>query len=239
MQTLTQRALGLLLLRVILIALSMRLAALLFGDAMIMLGALFLLPVNLVTWLVVRRFARAEHAPISFRPGRSWPRELLWALLWLVLFSVAFAAVINVTVFLITGDLNTGFTTIFAVSDPELPPGLLLALGLATLVTYGLFNAPVEEALYRGYAQSRLGGARGIWVPSFFFGVQHMFFAPTLPGAIVYGAAFFVWGLLSAWVVARQGRLLPVTLTHLLVNLGSTIPAVVFPALMLAGVPLE
>ena len=50
------------------------------------------------------------------------------------------------------------------------------------------------------------------------------------------GVAFTVWGLGSALIVWAQGRLLPVTLAHLLVNLMTSSPAVVFPLLVLAGV---
>lgn len=52
---------------------------------------------------------------------------------------------------------------------------------------------------------------------------------------LVYVVAFTVWGLSSAVIVLRQRRLLPITIAHFLANLVTSAPAVVFPALQLAG----
>ncbi|MDN5756302.1 MAG: hypothetical protein L0H32_11150, partial [Micrococcaceae bacterium] len=68
------------------------------------------------------------------------------------------------------------------------------------------------------------------------FGAQHAFFAPTADAMIVYVVAFTVWGIGSALIVLRQKRLLPITIAHFIVNLFTSSPAVIFPALQLAGV---
>jgi membrane protease YdiL (CAAX protease family) len=65
-------------------------------------------------------------------------------------------------------------------------------------------SAPAEELLYRGFAQRqpRTAGLPilGVVVPAAIFGVQHLFFAPTADAMVVYGLAFFVWGLGSALI---------------------------------------
>lgn len=94
--------------------------------------------------------------------------------------------------------------------------------------------------MFRGYSQSRLSRRWPILVTvlvcSVAFGLQHAFFVPTADAMIVYVVAFTVWGLGSALIVLRQKRLLPITIAHFIVNLMTSSPAVIFPALQLAAV---
>lgn len=113
-------------------------------------------------------------------------------------------------------------------------------LAVVAVRTFAPLNAPAEEAVYRGYAQTHLGAvwptALAVGVCSVAFGLQHAFFAPTADAMVEYVVAFTVWGIGSGLIVLRQGRLLPVTISHVVVNLMTSSPAVVFPAQQLAGV---
>jgi membrane protease YdiL (CAAX protease family) len=53
---------------------------------------------------------------------------------------------------------------------------------------------------------------------------------------VVYGVAFFVWGLGSALIYRWQRRLMPLIIAHFLVNLMSTLPALILP-FILQGAP--
>ena len=70
--------------------------------------------------------------------------------------------------------------------------------------------------------------APAILVPGAIFALQHVFYAPTPDLAIVFVAAFFVWGVGSGIIVHRQGRLMPIIVAHFLVNLSLSAPALVF-----------
>lgn len=210
-----------------------------------MLASLSLLPVNIVSLVLVARFLKDEGGSLGKLFGfeaRRLPKDLAWAFLWLTVLSVPFAATIFGTVWLLHGDETfTAFETIFF--DPNaatiVSPALALALGILTVLTFAPLNAPAEEAAYRGYALSRLSTA---WAPaiavvvsSLAFGLQHAFFAPSSGAMLVYVVAFTVWGLGAALIARWQKRLLPITIAHFIVNLMTSLPAVIFPALQLSG----
>lgn len=210
-----------------------------------LLASLSLLPVNIISLLLVSRFLRAEGQSLRslFAPGRSVPRDAAWGLLWIAVLYVPFVLAVMATMWLLHGSgMFEAFQTVFY--DPDAAtvasPVWALVLGVVAVLTFAPLNAPAEEAVYRGYAQSRLSAGWAPWpamlVCSLAFGAQHAFFAPTTDAMIVYVAAFTVWGLGSALIVRAQGRLLPVTIAHLLVNFMTSSPAVVFPLLVLAGV---
>jgi len=67
------------------------------------------------------------------------------------------------------------------------------------------------------------------------FGLQHAFFAPSADAMIVYVVAFTVWGLGSSLIVLKQKRLMPITISHFVVNVATSSPAVIFPALQLSS----
>lgn len=210
-----------------------------------MLASLSLVPVNVACLVLTARLLRREGQSlrILFAPQVGWPREIAWGLLWITVLFVPFVVAVLATTWALHGsDTFTAFETIFY--DPHaasvLSPGLALGLGVVAVLTFAPLNAPAEEAVYRGYAQARLDGplprAAAVTLCSLAFGLQHAFFAPTVDAMVVYVVAFTVWGVGSAIIVLRQGRLLPVTISHLAVNLMTSSPAVVFPALQLAGV---
>ena len=67
-------------------------------------------------------------------------------------------------------------------------------------------------------------------------GVQHILFAATVPGMLVYFVAFTVWGLGAAVIVSKQGRLFAVVIAHWIVNIMTSSPAIILPILQLMGV---
>ena len=204
-------------------------------------GALYILPVNilslvLVRWLVHREGGRLRDL-IGFSRKRLG-RDILWGLLWLMVLYFPFVLAIMGTMFALYGaELFTQFEAVFAPSPeavPILPFAASLTLAIVLFVTFTPLNAPVEEVVYRGYAQRNLGSPTwfAILLPAIAFGIQHMFFSPTLPGMVVYGVAFFVWSVVGGIIYAKQRRLMPLIVAHVLVNLFTSAPALVVPFLV-------
>lgn len=209
------------------------------------IGTLVLLPVNVICLVLVLRLYRSRGVSfagaLGVRRGRVL-RDIGWGLLWLVVLNVPFmATIMGVMWLLYGGGMFEAFATVFA-GEPEalaFAPAAALAIGIVVVVAFAPLNAPTEELVYRGVAQSglanRIGAPLAIVAQALAFGLQHIAFA-TSPGAmLVYGTAFFVWGALAGIVVRVQGRLLPVVVAHLVINLLTSAPALVFPILQLAG----
>lgn len=211
-----------------------------------MWATLGLLPVNVICLVMVRKFYRDEGvslaAALGIQKGRVG-RDILWGLLWLFVLNVPFMAVVAGTVFALYGsDAPAAFETIFfnPESSVQMEPAILLIISLVAVVPFMLINAPTEELVFRGYGldgiASRWGGAAAILATSLLFGAQHILFAATVPGMLVYFVAFTVWGLCAAIIVRKQGRLLPVVIAHWIVNIMMSSPAIIFPILQLSGV---
>lgn len=210
-----------------------------------MLASLSLIPVNIISLVLVSRLLRSEGSSLKslFRPGRSALRDGGWGLLWIAVLYIPFVLAVMGTMWVLHGPgMFEAFATVFY--DPEAAaiasPLWSLILGLVAVLAFAPLNAPAEESVYRGYAQSRLSAVWSPWpamlVCSLAFGAQHAFFAPTTDAMIVYVVAFTVWGLGSAIIVRAQRRLLPITIAHFVVNLMTSSPALVFPILVLSGV---
>jgi membrane protease YdiL (CAAX protease family) len=211
-----------------------------------MFAALYLLPVNLVCLVVVARLLRRDGRRlrdlIGFEPARLG-RDILWGLLWLSVLYLPFVLTVMGVMFLLHGGaMFTEFETVF-VPDPASVPRLgmttSVVLGALTVLTFAPINAPTEELVYRGYAQGMLQRAfRHPWlailIPAVGFGLQHLFFAPTIDAVLVYAAAFFVWGSGSGLIYLRQQRLMPLIVCHTIVNLLSSLPALLMPFLLTA-----
>lgn len=244
---------GLPALRVVLVALFATLAWAIVGLAVgwtaypspPLIAAVAMIPVNLVCLRILARRARAEGRRlvdlIGFRRGRVG-RDVLWGLLWLAVLYVPFVLTIMLVMFLRHGDgMFAAFETVFVDPDaiPALDPVIAGILAVLAVVTFAPLNAPAEELLYRGVAQSalsrRLPLLLAIVIPSAFFAVQHVWYAPTPDAVLVFVAAFFVWGVGSGVIVHRQGRLLPIIVAHFLVNLLTTLPALAIPFLLANG----
>lgn len=200
------------------------------------LSALALLPVNIATLLVLRLIVHREgttlRAMVGFDRVR-FGRDVLWGVLWIMVLYLPFVGAIIGTMFALYGtDVFASFQTVFAPDVAQLPTfGVAgsVASGVLVLLTFPIINAPAEELLFRGYSQTRLRGVLAIVLPSLAFGLQHIFFATTLPGMLVLGVAFFVWGLGSALIFRAQGRLLPLIVAHFIVNLFTSAPALILP----------
>ena len=86
-----------------------------------------------------------------------------------------------------------------------------------------LANAPIEEIIYRGWLQTglthRYGVVVAIIVQGLLFGLQHTMFAIDVRGMVVYGFAFFAWGVTAGIIVHKQRRLAPMVIAHWIVNL--------------------
>jgi membrane protease YdiL (CAAX protease family) len=210
-----------------------------------MLAAVAMLPVNLICLWLVSRLLRAEGRGIRGLLGfdrRRVGRDLLWGLLWILVLYLPFSGTIIFVTWLQHGsDVFERMQTVFfdPASVPTLTPVAWSVLAIVAVVTFAPLNAPVEELIYRGYAQGTLrqaqGPARGWWtplaviVPSILFGVQHIWYAATPDAVVAYVCAFFVWGIGSALIYLRQRRLMPLVFAHGAVNLLSTLPALAVP----------
>ncbi|WP_181157420.1 CPBP family intramembrane glutamic endopeptidase [Microbacterium sp. MYb62] len=210
-----------------------------------MWATLGLVPVNVLCLVLVRRFLREQGvslgAALGVRRGRVG-RDVLWGLLWLFVLNVPFMAVVTGTVFLLYGrEAPSAFATIFfdPASSVRMDPVVLLVISLVAVVPFMLINAPTEELVFRGYGldgiASRWSVAAAIVTTSLLFGAQHILFAATVPGMLIYFLAFTVWGLCAAIIVRRQGRLLPVVIAHWIVNITMSSPAIILPILQISG----
>lgn len=208
-------------------------------------ATLGLLPVNMLCLVLVCSFYQAEgvslRAALGIQKGRIG-RDVLWGLLWLFVLNVPFMAVVAGTVFLLHGnDAPSAFATIFydPASSVPMEPVVLLVISLVAVVPFMLINAPTEELVFRGYGldgiASRWGATVAMFATSLLFGAQHILFAATVLGMLVFFIAFTVWGLCAAVIVRKQGRLLPVVIAHWIVNIMLSSPAVLFPILQLTG----
>lgn len=217
-------------------------------EAVSTLGAIYLLPVNIVSLMLVGWLLRREgphesawagiRAAIGFDRARLG-RDIGWGFAWLMVLFVPFVVAILGTMFaLYGGDMFERFETVFAPELSQLPTlGFAgsLVLAIVAVVTFAPLNAPAEELVYRGYSQGRLAlrhPVAAVLVPSALFGIQHIAFAATPTAMLVYAVAFFAWGLGSALIYRRQGRLMPLIIAHIIVNLGTSIPALIVPFLI-------
>lgn len=199
-------------------------------------------PLNLVTVLMLRSALRREPIRfpelVGFRRGRLGS-DICWGLLWLLVLTTAFWAVLTVLPLLL---FQPGSTVEFAsmyeqtfVGDAAqagavftLPP----AVFVVNLVVFALTNPIIEEMAYRAYAQQRLvarvGAPLGVVLTAVAFGLQHTLYAFSAAGMLVFGVAFFCWGLVSGWIYHRQQRLVPLITAHFVVNavLGATLPII-------------
>lgn len=158
-------------------------------------------------------------------------RDAAWGLLWLVVLYAAFSVALLLVPLVIfrpgTGPAFQAayeqvFVGVLADLRTDLPAPVWLLAGIA--VAFPLLNAPVEEMMYRGYAQPRLAVLSGrawigIAVMAAGFGLQHAPMAFSAAGAAVYAASFSCWGAAAGLVYRRQRRLPPLIIAHFLTNL--------------------
>jgi len=191
---------------------------------------------NIVCFLlmgaILRREGRTFRDIVGFRRERLG-KDVLFGLLWLFVLYIPFFAVVNGMMFLLFGaDYFMQFQSVFVGAGTEFPerPAALMGFAAALSLLFPFLNAPVEEIMYRGYAQPMLmQKTNRLWIavliPSAGFALQHVLLAGTWQGALVFAAAFFVWGIGSGVIYHLQKRLFPLIVCHFLVNLAfSAIP---------------
>lgn len=168
-------------------------------------------------------------------------KDMLFAFLWLFVLYIPFSLTILGTMFLMYGaDFPHQFEAVFAgdTSGGIARPSWLIWTGAIFALFFPFLNAPVEELMYRGFAQrvfirSYTKVWLGILIPSIGFALQHVVLATSIPAAVVYMAAFFVWGVGSGIIYYKQQRLFPLILCHFIVNFSFSILPIV---LLLTGV---
>lgn len=207
-------------------------------------AALYLLPVNILCLLAVRRLVHSDGGTIRALIGFDRARlgkDVGWGLLWLCALYLPFVLAIIGTMFALYGtDAFSHFESVFAPDQgafPALSTTAAIVIGLIVVLTFAPLNAPTEELVFRGYSQGRLQALWGkrtlaILLPSIAFSLQHIFFATTTAGMLVYAVAFFVWGVGCGLIYQRQRRLMPLIVAHAIVNLATSVPALLIPFFM-------
>lgn len=180
------------------------------GTHLIWMNGLVIL-VDLIALLVVHRALRAEGRSLLdlFRPWR-WV-DLAWGALLLVIVTIGFFA----ATFLANAIVYQGAPPAPTGATPSIP----LWFALIGVLVMPLSIAIAEEAVYRGYAQPRLGRHLGtvgsLLTVALIFGIQHIGFSLTDPQAllarvITTALAGLMFGLLMLWM----RRIAPLTLAH-------------------------
>lgn len=204
------------------------------------LSALYFIPVNVVCLLLLRRSLHTRGSTLRALAGfdRSrLARDVLQGLMWLFVLFIPFVLVVNLVMLIMfgAGGMLAAFETVFA-PDPtlvvEFAPWFAWASALITAVLFPLTNAPAEELVYRGHAQGGLFTAGSpawlaLGLPAVAFGAQHVLLAPSPAGMVVFGCAFFAWGLGAGLIYKKQGRLMPVIVAHFITNLMFAIAPVI------------
>jgi membrane protease YdiL (CAAX protease family) len=204
-----------------------------------MLAVIAMLPVNILCLSLVRRLlhtqGRTVRDVLGLEPRRIL-RDLLWGLLWIAVLYLPFTGAIMLVTWLQHGrELFERMETVFfdPAAVPALTPLAWAVIGIIGALTFAPLNAPVEELVYRGYAQGTLRRrwpiALAVLAPAAVFAVQHVWYAPTPDAVAAFVVAFFVWGAGSGLIYLRQRRLMPLVFAHGLVNLFFTLPALALP----------
>lgn len=206
-----------------------------------MLAVVAMIPVNLLCLWLVARLVRRQGSSLRELLGRAplrLVRDFLWGLLWVAVLYLPFTGAILLVTWAQHGnELFERMETVFfdPAAIPTLNPVAWAVLGVIGALTFAPLNAPVEEFVYRGFAQGTLArgwpAALAIVVPSIAFAAQHVWYAPTPEAVPAFVVAFFVWGVGSGLIYLRQRRLMPLVFAHGLVNLFFTLPALAVPFL--------
>ena len=203
--------------------------------------------VNLVSIVLLHRLTRAEGIAlrdlIGFDRTRLLP-DVAWGLALLIILNVPFVATIMVGAVLLGGvaggaEFGTAMSSVFAgaLADASIVPGVPTWVAVVAAVLFPLVNPVVEEMHYRGYVQPRLEALSGssrfaIGAMAAGFGLQHVTYALSIPGMLVYAGAFLVWGIGAGIVYARMRRLTSLIVVHFVINASTAVVPLIF---LLAG----
>jgi len=163
---------------------------------------------------------------LGFQRGRLL-RDLGAGMLWSMGLFVLLMAGVLVVVFAVQGTTGLSFEAIYLGDvDFSFEMGQLFTVlyTFIAAIVFPLLNAPVEELVYRGYAQKGVtavsGSARlGIIIPAIGFGLQHIAFAYTLASMAAFAVGFLLWGIGAGIIAHRQQRLVPIIIAHFISNL--------------------
>lgn len=202
------RIIGVLAVRPLLI-LALGLGLLAAGSSLMFANALVVI-VDVIALIVVGRAMHAEGRRLRdlFAPWR-WV-DLAWGALLLVILVVGFLAANFLAGLIVYGG---------ALPVPPPAPDVPLWVGLVAVLIAPLTIAGAEEAVYRGYAQPRLGrriGSLGaLVVVAVVFGLQHVGFALTSgPDVAAKVLTTLLAGLVLGGLWLWMRRLVPLVLAH-------------------------
>jgi hypothetical protein len=185
---------------------------------------------------ILKKEGRSIKELIGFQPGRIG-KDILFGILWLVILYVPFVITVMGTLFIMYGaDFPLHFQTVFAGDSENVMfarPSWIMWLAACISLVFPFFNAPIEELMYRGYAQPLfIKKYKKVWlgilIPSIGFALQHIMLAASLPGAVVYAVAFLVWGIGGGIIYYKQKRLFPLIVCHFFVNIAFSIIPIIF-----------
>jgi len=195
--------------------------------------------VNVLCFVLLHHLLKKDGRSLKdlsgFQRERLW-KDILYGFLWLFILYIPFLIAVVITMLTMFGtDFHLHFQTVFtgdAESSNFARPEWLLWFSACTALVFPFLNAPIEELMYRGYAQpiflkhfNKIVPA--IAIPSLGFALQHIMLAPSWQGAVVYFVAFFLWGVGSGIIYYKQKRLFPLIVCHFVVNVAfSVIPII-------------
>lgn len=207
------------------------------------LAVIYFTIVNAISFFLLHHILKKEGRSIKDLVGFQRDhlgKDILLGFLWLFVLFIPFVLAVMGTMFIMYGtDFINQFEAVFAgdVTNYSVsrPLWLLWFAAIVSLI-FPFLNAPIEELMYRGYAQSTFNKESqkmwpGILIPSIGFSLQHIMLAASVQGAIVYSVAFFWWGIGSALIFHKQQRLFPLIICHFMVNISFSIFPIVFLSL--------
>ncbi len=183
--------------------------------------------VNIISIIILTKLLKQEGTSISaLLNDRFKKTDILYGFLWLFILYIPFVLSIFFVLFIIYGiDFIDHFTSVFLPESDILQyfrPNWLLWFSAVTSLIFPFLNAPLEELMYKSYAQNRLmkkGTFTAILIPSIGFALQHILLATTILGALVYFIAFLNWGIISGFIYYKQQRIFPLIIGHFIINL--------------------
>lgn len=205
------------------------------------LSTVYFTVVNVICFILLHQLLKKKGYSIKaltgFQPKR-FVKDILYGFLWLFVLYIPFVMTVMGTMFILYGmDFINHFEAVFTGGMDNYSfsrPGWVMWFAASVSLLFPFLNAPIEELMYRGYAQPLfIKHFKKVWpgiiIPSAGFAMQHVMLAVSLEGAVVYAAAFFVWGIGSGIIYYNQKRLFPLIICHFIVNIAFS----VFPILFL------
>ncbi|HLU22293.1 MAG TPA: CPBP family intramembrane glutamic endopeptidase, partial [Bacillaceae bacterium] len=204
------------------------------------MSAIYFTFVNILCYYILHRILKKEGSSfkdlLGYRKDRIG-KDVLLGFLWLFVLYIPFSLGVIGTMFVMYGaDFVSHFETVFVgdIANTNLtrPYWFLWVTALIALI-FPFLNAPIEEFMYRGYAQPAFikhykKAWLGILIPAVGFALQHIMLSASIQGAVVYAVAFFAWGIGSGIIYHKQQRLFPLIICHFIVNIAFSIIPIIF-----------